>query len=132
VSDLASHFFVKAGITAIRRVRKTDNLRIGRCSGATIVSRTEELSATDVGTGVGLFEIRKYGEEYFMFLEECKDPKACSILLRGGSKDVLMEFERNLQVRGVPTVQSSLMCPCYPQCPAHISFSSTGCNARGA
>lgn len=79
-------------------MRKTDNLRIARCCGATIVSRTDELTAADVGTGCGLFEIRKYGEEYFMFLEECADPKACTILLRGGSKDVLMEFERNLQV----------------------------------
>lgn len=97
VSDLASHYFVKAGVTAIRRIRKTDNLRVGRVCGATVVSRPDELQETDVGTGCGLFEIRKIGEEYFMFLEKCKDPKACTILLRGGSKDVLMEFERNLQ-----------------------------------
>ena len=32
-----------------------------------------------------------------MFLEKCDDPKACTILLRGGSKDILSEFERNLQ-----------------------------------
>jgi T-complex protein 1 subunit gamma len=32
-----------------------------------------------------------------VFLEECKDPKACTILLRGGSKDFLNEVERNLQ-----------------------------------
>jgi T-complex protein 1 subunit gamma len=32
-----------------------------------------------------------------MFLEECRDPKACTILLRGGSKDFLNEVERNLQ-----------------------------------
>jgi T-complex protein 1 subunit gamma len=34
---------------------------------------------------------------YFVFLEECKDAKACTVLLRGGSKDVLNEIERNLQ-----------------------------------
>ena len=28
---------------------------------------------------------------------ECEDPKACTILLRGASKDVLNEVERNLQ-----------------------------------
>lgn len=33
---------------------------------------------------------------YFSFLEECKDAKACTVLLRGGSKDVLNEVERNL------------------------------------
>jgi T-complex protein 1 subunit gamma len=46
--------------------------------------------------GCGLFEIRKIGDEYFTFLDECKDPKACTVLLRGGSKDVLNEIERNL------------------------------------
>lgn len=29
-------------------------------------------------------------------MTKCKDPKACSILLRGASKDVLNEIERNL------------------------------------
>lgn len=97
VSDLAQHYLIKAGITAIRRLRKTDNLRIARACGATIVNRTEELTEKDVGTGCGLFEVRKLGDEYFTFITECKDPKACTILLRGASKDVLKETDRNLQ-----------------------------------
>jgi len=97
VSDLAQHFLVKAGITAIRRLRKTDNLRIARACDATIVNRTEELTEKDIGTGAGLFEIKKIGDEYFTFVTKCKDPKACTILLRGPSKDILNETERNLQ-----------------------------------
>ncbi|XP_052865263.1 T-complex protein 1 subunit gamma [Anopheles cruzii] len=97
VSDLAQHFLLKAGITAIRRLRKTDNNRLARACGATIVNRTEELTEKDVGTGAGLFEIKKMGDEYFCFVTECADPKACTILLRGASKDVLNETERNLQ-----------------------------------
>lgn len=30
ISDLAQHFLVKAGITGIRRVKKTDNNRLAR------------------------------------------------------------------------------------------------------
>merc|ERR1719402_1056322 len=97
VSDLAQHFFNKAGITAIRRLRKSDNLRVARACGATIVNRTDEISEADIGTGAGLFEVRKIGDEYFTFIEDCKDPKACTILLRGASKDILNEVERNLQ-----------------------------------
>ena len=78
-------------------MRKTDNLRIARACGATIKSRTDELTEADIGTECGLFEIKKYGEEYFTFLTECKQTKACTIILRGASKDVLMEVERNLQ-----------------------------------
>jgi len=96
LSDLAQHYFLKAGITAFRRLRKTDNNRVARASGATIVSRTDEIQESDIGTGCGLFEVRKIGDEYFTFLEECADPKACTILLRGGSTDVLREIERNL------------------------------------
>merc|ERR1719414_1485441 len=97
VSDLAQHFLVKAGITAVRRLRKSDNLRVARACGATIVNRTEEITDADIGTGCGLFEVRKIGDEYFTFIEGCKDPKACTILLRGASKDILNEVERNLQ-----------------------------------
>lgn len=39
LSDLAAHYLMKAGISAIRRLRKTDNNRIARACGATIVSR---------------------------------------------------------------------------------------------
>lgn len=43
-----------------------------------------------------MFEIKKIGDDYFTFMTKCEDPKACSILLRGASKDVLNEIERNL------------------------------------
>jgi T-complex protein 1 subunit gamma len=97
LSDLAQHYFVKAGITAFRRLRKTDQNRVARATGATIVNRPDEIQESDIGTGCGLFEVRKIGDEYFVFLEDCKEAKACTVLLRGGSKDVLNEIERNLQ-----------------------------------
>lgn len=96
-TDLAQHYLVKANVTALRRVRKTDNNRIARATGATIVNRVDDLQASDVGTLCGLFEVDKIGDEYFTFLTKCKDPKACTVLLRGPSKDVLNEVERNLQ-----------------------------------
>lgn len=96
LSDLASHYLSKAGISAIRRLRKTDNNRIARACGATIVNRPEELHESDVGTRCGLFEVKKIGDEYFSFIVDCKEPKACTVLLRGPSKDLLNEVERNL------------------------------------
>lgn len=120
MADIAQHFLLKAGITALRRVRKSDNNRIARAVGATVVNRVEDLRESDVGTQCGLFNVEKLGDElvpllqsfastypilildatllrrYFTFLTECTSPKACTILLRGPSKDILNEIDRNL------------------------------------
>ena len=53
-----------------------------------------------MGTRAGLFEVVKIGDEFFTFIVDCKEPKACTIVLRGASKDVLNEVERNLHVSG--------------------------------
>ena len=96
VSDLAQHFLLKGGVSALRRVKKSDNNRIARVTGATIVNRVEDLKESDVGTKCGLFKVELVGDEYFSYLVECKDPQACTIVLRGASKDILNEIERNL------------------------------------
>merc|ERR1719482_2341139 len=82
VSDLAQHYLQKANITAFRRLRKTDNNRAAKAVGATIVSRTNEIQESDIGTKCGLFEMRKLGDDWFCFLDDCEDPKACTIVLR--------------------------------------------------
>lgn len=64
ISDLAQHYLAKAGISAIRRVRKSDNNRIARACGATIINRLEDAKESDVGTGAGLFSVEKIGDEY--------------------------------------------------------------------
>jgi len=96
VSDIAQHHLSKAGVSVLRRVRKSDNNRIARAVGATVVNRVEDLRESDVGTGCGLFYIDKMGDEYFSFITECTSPRACTILLRGPSKDILNEVDRNL------------------------------------
>lgn len=55
---------LKANVSVIRRVRKSDNNRIARAVGATIVNRLEDLRESDVGTKCGLFNIEKMGDEY--------------------------------------------------------------------
>ena len=96
LSDLIQHYLLKQNISCIRRIRKTDNNRIARVSGAKIVSRPEEIQESDIGTMCHSFEVKLIGEEYFSFFEDCEKPSACSILLRGGSKDSLNELERNM------------------------------------
>ncbi len=63
VSDLAQHYLLKANITAFRRLRKTDMNRVARAVGATVVNRPDEIQESDIGSGCGLFEVRKIGDE---------------------------------------------------------------------
>uniref|UniRef100_A0A915PVK1 T-complex protein 1 subunit gamma n=1 Tax=Setaria digitata TaxID=48799 RepID=A0A915PVK1_9BILA len=96
VSDLAQHFLLKAGITTIRRLKKTDNNRLARVTGATIVNDTQDLREEDVGTNADLFEIKKIGDEYYTYVTSEK-ATAATVVLRGPSKDIINELERNLQ-----------------------------------
>ncbi|KHN72376.1 T-complex protein 1 subunit gamma [Toxocara canis] len=96
VSDLAQHFLLKAGITAIRRLKKTDNNRLARVTGASIVNDTQDLREEDVGTLADLFEVKKIGDEYYSYVTSEKT-SAVTVVLRGPSKDVINEVERNLQ-----------------------------------
>jgi len=58
-SDLAQHFLSKAGIAVLRRLKKTDSNRLARATGATVVSETNEIKESDIGTKCGLFEVKK-------------------------------------------------------------------------
>jgi T-complex protein 1 subunit gamma len=62
-TDYAQYFFAKASVSALRRVRKSDNNRIARAVGATIVNRVEDLRESDIGTRCGLFNVEKIGDE---------------------------------------------------------------------
>ena len=62
-ADYAQSVLLQDNITVLRRVRKSDNNRIARAIGATIVNRVEDLRETDIGTKCGLFNIEKLGDE---------------------------------------------------------------------
>ena len=84
LSEFAWHFLSNHGLTAIRRLRKTDNNRIAKACGAVIVNKADELQESDVGTGAGLFEVKKIGDEYFAFIEGCyQGPQGLQCTIEG-------------------------------------------------
>ena len=96
IDDLAQHYLAKAGILAVRRVKKSDMEKLARATGAKIVTRVEDLSAEDLGEAE-LVEERKISGESMIFVEGCKNPKAVTILVRGGAEHVVDEAERALK-----------------------------------
>ncbi len=93
IDDLAQYLFAKKGIYAVRRVKESDMVKISKATGAKLISYTEELSKADLGQA-GLVEERKFGNDHFTFITDCKNPKAVSILLRGGTEHVVDELDR--------------------------------------
>ena len=93
IDDLAQHYLAKDGIVAARRVKKSDIEKLAKATGANIVSNIDELSEDDLGFA-GLVEEQKIAGEEMIFIRECKDPKAVTILVRGGTEHVVDEAKR--------------------------------------
>jgi thermosome len=95
IDDVAQHFLAKAGIIAIRRVKKSDIEKLGRATKAKIITSLDDLDAKDLGFA-GLVEERKISGEQMVFVEKCKDPKSVTIFVRGGTEHVVDEAERSI------------------------------------
>lgn len=95
IDDIAQHFLSKKGIFAIRRAKKSDMEKLAQATGGKIVTNIEDLSPTDLGKA-GVVEERKISGEDMTFIEECENPKAVSVLVRGGTEHIVDEAERSL------------------------------------
>ncbi|WP_148882106.1 thermosome subunit beta [Thermococcus aciditolerans] len=96
IDDLAQHYLAKYGILAVRRVKKSDMEKLAKATGAKVVTNVKDLTAEDLGHA-DLVEERKIAGESMIFVEGCKNPKAVTILIRGGTEHVIDEVERALE-----------------------------------
>ena len=92
IDDMAQHYLAKAGIFAVRRFLKSDIEKMARATGATIVNNMNEISESDLGFA-GLVEERKVGNADTTYVTKCHNPKAVSVVLRGGTEHVVDNVE---------------------------------------
>ncbi len=95
IDDMVQHFLAKAGITAARRIKKSDMEKLAKATGGTVITNLDDLKQGDLGKA-GLVEERKIGNDNMMFVEKCDNPHAISILIRGGTKMIVDEADRAL------------------------------------
>ena len=95
IDDIAQHYLAKAGVLAVRRVKESDMTKMSRATGARIVNNLDDLTSKDLGSAE-LVEERKVETDKWVFIEGCKNPKAVTILIRGGSQRVVDEADRSL------------------------------------
>ncbi len=96
IDDVAQHYLAKKGVLTARRVKKSDMEKLARATGGKIVSNISDLSEDDLGTA-GIVEEKKISGEEMVFVRDCKNPKAVSILIRGGTEHVVAEVERAIE-----------------------------------
>lgn len=95
IDDAAQHFLATSGISAVRRVKKSDMEKVQRATGASIVMNLDDLTTEDLGTAE-LIEERKIGDDKMVFVTGAKDLKAVSIVIHGGVEHIVDEAERGL------------------------------------
>jgi len=96
VDDMAQHFFAKAGVMVIRRVKKSDIDKLSRATGAGIITNLDEIEASDIGHA-DIAEEKKIGGGNMIFVTGCENPTAVSLMLRGGTEHVVDGLERALE-----------------------------------
>jgi thermosome len=95
IDDTTQHFLAKEGVLAVRRIKKSDMEKLARATGGKIVTSLDDLKAPDLGKA-GLVEEKKVGDDKMVFIQECKDPRSVSILIRAGLERLVDEAERAL------------------------------------
>ena len=93
IDDVAQHYLAKEGIMAIRRAKKSTLEKLAKATGASIATSLQELNESSLGSA-GVVEEVRIGDDKLVYVRNCKDPKAVSIVVRGGTEHVVDEAER--------------------------------------
>ena len=95
IDDIAQHYLAKIGILAVRRVKESDMTKLAKATGGRISTNLDDLTSKDLGSAEHV-EQKKVETDKWVFIEGCRNPRAVTLLLRGGSQRVVDEVDRSL------------------------------------
>ena len=95
IDDVVQHYLAKEGILAVRRIKKSDVERIHKTTGASIVSKIQNLTAEDLGKAK-LVEQREVADDKMLFIEGTPKSSVVTLLVRGGTDHIVDEVDRAL------------------------------------
>lgn len=95
--DEANHLLLQQELPAVRWVGGPEIELIAIATGGRIVPRFEELTPEKLGNA-GLVRELSFGttRDKFLVIEECKNSKAVTILIRGGNQMLISEAKRSI------------------------------------
>ncbi|MBI5146180.1 MAG: TCP-1/cpn60 chaperonin family protein [Thaumarchaeota archaeon] len=93
IDDIVQHYLAKAGILAVRRIKESDMDKLSKATGGRVVGNITDLTEKDLGLAQNVEE-KQIEDDNWTYVEGCKNPKAVTFLIRGGSQRVVDEVER--------------------------------------
>ena len=95
IDDIVQHYLAKAGILAVRRIKESDMDKLSKATGGRVVGNITDLTEKDLGLAQNVEE-KQIEDDNWTYIEGCKNPKAVTFLIRGGSQRVIDEVERSI------------------------------------
>jgi len=92
IDDQALAILAKKGILTVKNVSSNDMEKLAKATGGSVVGTTKDLSKTALGQAK-LVEEMRIGDDKLVYVREGKNPKAVTIMIRGGSEHVVDEAE---------------------------------------
>ena len=94
IDDLALHFLAKKNIMAVKNISSSDMEKLAKATGGTILASPKDLAAEALGEAKLVEEV-KIGDDKLVYVRDCKNPRAVTVVIRGGSDHVVDEAERS-------------------------------------
>lgn len=96
IDDVAQYYLAKSGIFACRRIAKSDLEKLARATSGKVISSINDINSSQFGVAGSVEEV-KMGDESLIYIKECKNPRAVTIVVRGGTDHVIDEIERAIK-----------------------------------
>ena len=95
IDDVALHYLAKKGIGAVKNVSSGDMEKLSKATGARVVASVKDLGKDALGEAKSIEEV-KIGDDKLLYIRDAKNPKAVTIVIRGGTEHVVDEADRSL------------------------------------
>ncbi|OLD77890.1 thermosome subunit [archaeon 13_1_20CM_52_20] len=95
IDDVALHYLAKKGIGAVKNVSSGDLEKLSKATGARVVASVKDLAKDALGEARSVEET-KIGDDKLLYVRDAKNPKAVTIVIRGGTEHVVDEADRSL------------------------------------
>lgn len=92
IDPISLDILQKAGIVGIRRAKKRNMERLAKACGGFCVNSLEGISRDCLGHADLVYE-HQLGEDKYTFVEGCKNPTSCTILIRGPNDHTIRQIQ---------------------------------------